>query len=62
MVFTRREFVKWMAASTGSALAGCADMRGGAGGRVVVIGGGYGGATAARYIKEWGPDIDVTVV
>jgi sulfide dehydrogenase [flavocytochrome c] flavoprotein chain len=63
MVLTRREFVKWMAASTGSAaVAGCAGMGGGAGGRVVVIGGGYGGATAARYIKEWGPDIDVTVV
>jgi len=27
-----------------------------------VIGGGYGGATAARYVKQWAPDIDVTVV
>jgi sulfide dehydrogenase [flavocytochrome c] flavoprotein chain len=59
----RREFVKWVAASTGSAaMAGCASMGGGGSGRVVVVGGGYGGATAARYIKEWGPDIDVTVV
>jgi sulfide dehydrogenase [flavocytochrome c] flavoprotein chain len=63
MMLSRREFVKWMAASTGSAaVAGCAGIGGGAGGRVVVIGGGYGGATAARYVKEWGPDIDVTVV
>jgi NADPH-dependent 2,4-dienoyl-CoA reductase/sulfur reductase-like enzyme len=28
----------------------------------VVIGGGFGGATAARYIKLWAPDIDVTVI
>ena len=29
---------------------------------MVVVGGGYGGATAARYVKQWAPDIDVTVV
>ena len=29
---------------------------------MVVIGGGFGGATAARYLKLWAPDIDVTVV
>jgi sulfite dehydrogenase len=52
-----------MAASTGAAaVAGCAGMGGPSGGRVVVIGGGYGGATAARYLKLWAPDIDVTVV
>jgi len=63
MRINRREFVKWMAASTGAAaVAGCAGMRGPSAGRVVVIGGGYGGATAARYIKLWAPDIDVTVV
>ena len=63
MTVTRREFVKWMAASTGAAaVAGCAGMSGPAAGRVVVIGGGYGGATAARYLKLWAPDIDVTVV
>jgi sulfide dehydrogenase [flavocytochrome c] flavoprotein subunit len=63
MKLNRREFVKWIAATTGTAaVAGCADMGGRAAGRVVVIGGGYGGATAARYVKEWAPDIDVTVV
>jgi len=60
---TRREFMKWMAASTGAAaVAGCAGGSGGSAGRVVVVGGGYGGATAARYVKEWSPDIDVTVI
>ena len=63
MTLTRREFVKWMAASTGAAaVAGCAGTGGGGAGRVVVIGGGYGGATAARYVKTWAPDIDVTLV
>lgn len=63
MTLTRREFVKWMAASTGVAVVtGCATTGGGAAGRVVVIGGGYGGATAAKYIKLWSPDIGVTVV
>ena len=32
------------------------------GGRVVVIGGGFAGATAAKYIKVWGPTIEVTMV
>ena len=55
--------MKWMAASSGAAaVAGCAGMGGPAAGRVVVIGGGYGGATAARYIKLWASDIDVTMV
>jgi sulfite dehydrogenase len=63
MTLNRREFVKWMAASGGAAaVAGCAGMGGPAASRVVVIGGGYGGATAARYAKLWAPDVDVTVV
>ena len=63
MTLTRRDFVKWAAASAGTvAVAGCAGVGGGGAGRVVVIGGGYGGATAARYVKHWAPDIDVTLV
>ena len=44
------------------ALAGCATGLGPSIGRVVVVGGGYGGATAARYLKLWGGNIDVTLV
>jgi NADPH-dependent 2,4-dienoyl-CoA reductase/sulfur reductase-like enzyme len=33
-----------------------------AGSRVVVVGGGFGGATAAKYIRMWAPDIQVTLV
>lgn len=44
-------------------LAGCAATPSGPSlGRVVVVGGGYGGATAARYLKMWGGNIDVTLV
>jgi sulfite dehydrogenase len=61
----RREFLK-AAAATGavagfSSLAGCATTPSSAG-RVVVIGGGFGGATAAKYIRMWAPTIDVTLV
>ena len=31
-------------------------------GRVVVIGGGFGGATAAKYLKQFDPSLDVTMV
>jgi sulfite dehydrogenase len=31
-------------------------------GRVVVIGGGFGGATAARYLRLWGGNVDVTLI
>jgi sulfite dehydrogenase len=59
----RRGFVKWMAASAGAAaMSGCAGIGGRSSARVVVIGGGYGGATAARYLKEWAPDLEVTLV
>ncbi|MFN7087299.1 MAG: FCSD flavin-binding domain-containing protein [Burkholderiales bacterium] len=64
MAITRREFIKWVSATAGAtALGGCATGgTGGAAGRVVVVGAGYGGATAAKYIKMWAPDIDVIVV
>jgi sulfide dehydrogenase [flavocytochrome c] flavoprotein chain len=64
MALTRREFMKWLSASAaaGSSI-GCATGRNATTvGRVVVIGGGYAGATAAKYIRMWGPDIEVTLV
>jgi sulfite dehydrogenase len=61
----RRDFLK-AAAATGAAagissLTACATTPASAG-RVVVIGGGFGGATAAKYIRMWAPNIDVTLV
>jgi len=65
MTINRRTFLKSstvVAAATGVAgISGCATI-GGAGPKVVIVGGGYGGATAAKYIKMWGPQIDVTLV
>ena len=57
---------RWLAAGAalgGTALAGCTTMASGPSiGRVVVVGGGFGGATAARYLKMWGGNVDVTLV
>ena len=58
----RRDILKFAGASAALSATGCATIGAGAKGRVVVIGGGYGGATAAKYIKAWDPAIEVTVV
>jgi sulfite dehydrogenase len=59
--FDRRDFLKLSGAAATLAAAGCATS-GGAKARVVVIGGGFGGATAAKYIRMWGPAIEVVLV
>ena len=58
----RRDFIKFAGAAGAASLAGCATPGGGGKGRVVVIGAGYGGATAAKYIRMWDPGVDVTLV
>lgn len=59
----RRQFLGAGLAASTVALGGCASLSSGASaGRVVVIGGGFGGATAAKYIRKWSPDIEVTLV
>ena len=63
MTLNRREFIKWMSAGAGvAAAAGCAGTGGPSAGRVVVIGASYGGATAAKYVRMWAPDIEVTLI
>ena len=57
----RRDFIKFAGAAGAASLAGCATP-GGAKGRVVVVGGGYGGATAAKYLRMWEPGLDVVMV
>ena len=62
----RRSLLKTSAGLLGAAgtlglVAGCAS--GGSGPKVVVIGGGYGGATAAKYVRMWSDyGINVTLV
>ncbi|HUA52177.1 MAG TPA: NAD(P)/FAD-dependent oxidoreductase [Candidatus Sulfotelmatobacter sp.] len=46
----------------GATLASPAIVRGAAAARVVVIGAGFGGATAAKYVKTWAPATQVTLV
>ena len=60
---SRRHLLGAGLALSGLSLAGCATTASGPSlGRVVVVGGGFGGATAARYLKMWGGNIDVTLV
>ena len=62
---SRRDFIKLVGA-TGAAsslgLAGMGVAHAKKGGHVVVIGGGYGGATAAKYIKKFDSSIAVTLI
>jgi len=57
---SRREFLK--SAAAGAALLPLPAIAQGARGRVVVVGGGFGGATCARFIKRIDPRITVTLV
>ncbi|MCU0950428.1 MAG: NAD(P)/FAD-dependent oxidoreductase [Burkholderiaceae bacterium] len=62
---SRRDLLKFGAAGAAiTSLSACATMDGGKPlGRVVVVGGGYGGATAAKYLRVWSEGrIDVTLV
>src|SRR4029078_9425565 len=61
----RRKFLRAIGAVGAAALlGGSASARGATRlGRVVVVGGGYGGATAAKYLAMWGEGaVDVTLV
>jgi sulfide dehydrogenase [flavocytochrome c] flavoprotein subunit len=64
MSIARRGFIKGtLGLSAMAALYGCAGVGKGAKGHVVVVGGGYGGATAAKYISMWSEGgIRVTLV
>jgi len=61
----RRDFLKIAGAAAGAGalagLAGCASTVPSKA-RVVVIGGGFGGATAAKYIRMWAPSVDVVLI
>ena len=60
----RRQFIQ-TGASLGALgmLSGCASIGGGSNAKVVVIGGGFAGATAAKYVRMWSDySIQVTLV
>ncbi len=66
----RRQFVKTLGAGSAlgalggvSLLSGCAATGKGNGLKVVVVGGGFGGATAAKYVRMWSDyGIEVTLI
>ncbi len=58
--FTRRSLLG--AGAAAATLLGMPNIARAAGGRVVIVGGGFGGATAARYLKLFDPSIEVTLV
>ena len=73
MTLDRRSFIKILGSASGVALAGCAgapsvssgsagEIMAKSGRRVVVIGGGYGGAIAAKYVRMLDKSIEVVMV
>ncbi len=66
MTMERRNFLKLLGAGAGAAtlgLAGCASQpKYGGGRKVVVIGGGYGGTIAAKYVRMMDASIEVTLI
>jgi sulfide dehydrogenase [flavocytochrome c] flavoprotein subunit len=60
----RRQFIQAAgAAAIVASSTGCASMGSSSRRNVVVVGAGYGGATAAKYLRLWGGDkLDVTLV
>ena len=62
MKMNRRDFVRAAGAATAVGLIGIPHLALGAANKVVVVGGGTGGATVAKYIKRLDPSIEVTVV
>jgi sulfide dehydrogenase [flavocytochrome c] flavoprotein chain len=74
MTLDRRNFLKLMGAGAGVSLAGCATQQASIGAatgaamsksggrRVVVVGGGYGGTIAAKYIRMLDASIEVVLI
>ncbi|MBM3557894.1 MAG: cytochrome C, partial [Alphaproteobacteria bacterium] len=58
----RRTFLKLAGATSALSTFGLSACGLGSKGRVVVVGGGFGGATAAKYIRRADPSIEVTLV
>ena len=67
MTLNRRDFLKITGAGAAFTLTGCATQSSTkaapkAQAHVVVVGAGFGGATCAKYLRLWGPNIDVTLI
>jgi len=59
---SRRKFLQSLGGATAFASFPTIVKSASASAKVVVVGGGFAGATAAKYLKHWSPDLDVTLV
>jgi sulfide dehydrogenase [flavocytochrome c] flavoprotein subunit len=59
---TRRTFIRAAGSATALGALGCPALALGAARRVVIVGGGVGGCTAAKYLRKLDPSIQVTLV
>lgn len=62
MKITRRGFIQTAGAATAVGMAGVPYIALGASKKVVIVGGGTAGATAAKYIRLADPSVDVTLI
>lgn len=62
MSITRRGFIKGVGALSTASMVGMPNLVLGASKKVVVVGGGTGGATVAKYIRMADPSIEVTLI
>ena len=62
MPLTRRDLLGTLAVGTAATSIAAPALSQGTGGRVVVVGGGFGGATCARTLKQLDPRLDVTLI
>jgi NADH dehydrogenase FAD-containing subunit len=62
MTMQRRDFLKVSAAGLAAAGFPLRAHAGAAKAKVVIVGAGFGGATAAKYIRMWDPAIEVTLI
>ena len=61
----RRTFVKLMAGGSGvlaAAYSGISVAKSGPSARVIVVGGGFGGSTCAKYLHKFDPNLDITLI
>ena len=60
--FNRRQFLQMAGATSLMAAMPIKSLAAGVPARVVVVGGGFGGATLAKYLRMWGDNLEVILV